>query len=96
MMWLGACWVVFFEIKNRSLQGIGAGLCAAFVAMQLGGYGNQVLFQYPNGMLFYGGLALVYVLPRLETEYIAREEKYYAKQLERERIKEEKKRAKRV
>lgn len=96
MMFLGACSVVFFRIRNRALQGIGGGLCAAFVAMQLGGYGNQVLFQFPNCMLFYGGLALVYVLPRLEKEFAEIEEQRYAAQLERQRIKEEKKLAKRV
>ena len=96
MMWLGACCVVFFTLKNRALQGMGAGLCAAFVAFQLGGYGNQILMQFPNCFLFYGGLAVVFGLPRLEKEYAEIEEQRYAKQLERERIKEEKKRAKRV
>lgn len=96
MMLLSACWVVFFRLKNKSVQGIGAGLCSAFVAMQLGGYGNQVLMQFPNVFLFYGGLSLVFVLPRIEAEYEKLEEERYAKQLERERLKAEKKNAKRV
>lgn len=96
MMWLGAFWVVFTRLKNRSYLGIGAGFCAAFVAMQLGGYGNQVLMQFPNCFLFYGCLAIVYNLPRMEKDYIELEKKRYAEQLERERIKEEIRRAKRV
>lgn len=96
IMFLGACWIVFVKIKSRSLMGIGAGLCGAFAAMQLGGYANQVLMQFPNCLLFYGGLALVYILPYLEPEWVALEEKRLAEQKEKKRIKQEKKLASRV
>lgn len=96
MMLGGACWIVMFRIESPSLRGIGAGLCCAFVSMQLGGYGNQVLMQFPNCLLFYGGLTIVYVLPFMEKEW----EEYEAKELiiqeEKERLKLEKKKAKRV
>ena len=92
----GACYVVFFRLKSPSLIGIGGGLCSAFVAIQLGGYANQVLFQFPNGLTFYGGLAIVYILPYLEPEWIKYEEKRLAKQEEKKRLKLEKKRASRV
>lgn len=96
MMWLGACSVVLFRLRNRGLQGIGAGLCCAFASMQLGGYGNQVLMQFPNVLLFYGGLAIVYGLPRMEKEFETDEEQRYQKQLEAKKLKEEKKLARRV
>ena len=96
MMFLGACSIVFFKIKNRSLMGVGAGLCGAFAAIQLGGYGNQVLMQFPNCLIFYGGLAIVYVLPYIEPDWVKMEEKRLAEQEERERIKLEKKLASRV
>lgn len=96
MMLGGACWIVMFRIKSPSLQGIGAGFCCAFVSMQLGGYGNQVLMQFPNCVLFYGGLTIVYVLPFMEKEWIEYEAKEIALQEEKERIKLEKKKAKRV
>jgi hypothetical protein len=96
LMWLSACWVVFFRLKNKSLHGIGAGLCSAFLALQLGGYGNQVLMQFPNVFLFYGGLSLVFVLPRIEKEYEKYEEERFAAQEERKRLKAEKKAAERV
>lgn len=96
IMWAGACWIVLFRLKSPSLTGIGAGFCSAFVAMQLGGYGNQVLMQFPNCLLFYGGLAIVYVLPYLEEEWISFEEEQLAIEAEKKRIKEEKKRAKRL
>ncbi len=96
VMFAGACWIVLFRIDNKSLRGIGAGLCSAFVSIQLGGYANQVLMQFPNCLLFYGGLSLVYVLPHIEKEWVEMEEREYAKQEERKRLKLEKKRASRV
>ena len=95
-MFAGACWVVLFKLKSPSLRGIGAGMCCAFVAIQLGGYGNQVLMQFPNCLVFYGGLTLVYGLPFYEKEWIAYEEGLFAKQEERKRLKLEKKKASRV
>ena len=77
-------------------MGIGAGLCSAFAAIQLGGYANQVLMQFPNCLIFYGGLAIVYILPYIEPEWVALEEKRLAEQEEKKRIKREKKLASRV
>ena len=96
MMLIGACWIVLFRIKSPSLRGIGAGFCCAFIAMQLGGYGNQVLMQFPNCLLFYGGLSIVYVLPFMEKEWTEYEAKEIAKQEEKARLKLEKKKASRV
>lgn len=96
MMFCGACYVVMFRLRSPSLRGIGAGLCCAFVSMQLGGYGNQVLMQFPNYLVFYGGLSIVYVLPFFEKEWLEFEEEKLAQQAERARIKAEKKKAKRV
>ena len=96
LMWLGACWVVMFKLKSPSLIGIGGGLCSAFIAIQLGGYANQILFQYPNGLTFYGGLAIVYILPYIESDWIEFENQRIAKQEEKKRLKLEKKLAKRV
>ena len=70
IMLIGACWIVFFKLKSPSLRGIGAGFCCAMVSQQLGGYGNQVLMQFPNCLVFYGGLTIVYILPHIEQEWI--------------------------
>ncbi len=96
IMLLGACWIVLFRLKSPSLRGIGAGFCCAFVSQQLGGYGNQVLMQFPNCLVFYGGLTIVYVLPWIEKEWIEWESKELAIQEEKKRLKLEKKRASRV
>ena len=96
IMFGGACYIVFFRLKNPSLRGIGGAFCSAFVAIQLGGYGNQVLLQFPNALTFYGGLTIVYLLPYLEPEWIKYENNYLAKQKEKKRLKLEKKLASRV
>ena len=96
IMFGGACWIVLFRIKSSSLRGIGAGLCCAFVSIQLGGYANQILMNFPNCFLFYGGLSMVYALPFMEKEWIAFENEELAKQAERKRLKLEEKKASRV
>ena len=92
----GACWTVMFRLKNKTLIGIGGGLCAAFAAIQLGGYANQILMQYPNCLMFYGGLSIVYILPNLEPAWIEYENKKIAQKAEKKRIKLEKRLASRV
>ena len=77
-------------------MGVGAGLCSAFVAIQLGGYANQILMQFPNCLIYYGGLSIVYILPFIEEDWIKLEEKRLSKQREKERLKLEKKLASRV
>ena len=93
IMIIGACWIVLFRLRSPSLRGIGAGFCCAMVSQQLGGYGNQVLMQFPNCLTFYGGLAIVYILPYLENDWVAYEAEQLARQEEKKRLKLEKKRA---
>ena len=96
IMFLGACWVVFFRIENKSLRGIGAGFCCAFVSIQLGGYANQVLMQFPNCLVFYGGLSLVYTLPLYEKQWIEYETNLITIQEEKKRLRLEKIEEKRI
>ena len=96
LMFLGGCCVVLFKLKNKSLIGIGAALCSAFVSINLGGYANQVLFQYPNGLTFFGGMAIVYILPFIEPEWEEYEKRRIAQVEEKKRLRLEKKKASRV
>jgi O-antigen ligase len=91
LMLAAACWTVLFRISSPSLRGIGSGFCCAFVAIQLGGYGNQVLMQFPNCLIFYGGLALVFTLPYIEGEWVEYERQQLALEEERKRKRLEKK-----
>lgn len=92
----GGCWIVLFRLRSPSLRGIGAGMCCAFVAIQLGGYGNQVLMQFPNCLVFYGGLTIVFILPHIETEWEEYEAKMLAIEEEKKRLKQEKREKSRV
>ena len=93
---IGGCRVVLFKLKNKTLIGIGAGFCSAFVAINLGGYANQILYGYPNGVTFFGGMAIVYILPYLEPEWEKYENMRINQIEEKKRIKLEKKLAERV
>ncbi len=96
LMFFGACYIVLFKLRSRSLSGVGAGFCAAFVSIQLGGYANQILMQFPNCLIFYGGLSIVYILPYIEPAWVEYENERIAMLAERKRIKLEKKLASRV
>lgn len=90
------CWIVLFNIKNRSLMGMGAAWCASFISIHLGGYANQILMQFPNIVVFYGGMATVFLLPSIEKDFETYEKKELAEEEEKKRLKLEKKLAKRV
>ena len=96
VMILGACWIVLFRIRSSSLRGIGTGFVCAMISQQLGGYGNQVLMQFPNCIVFYGGLTIVYILPYLENEWNTYEQEQLAVQEEKKRLKLEKRKQSRV
>ena len=96
MILMAGCSTVFYKIKSRSLMGIGAAWCASFAALHLGGYANQILMQFPNIVIFYGGMATVFLLPKIEKEFEELEAKELAEEAEKKRIKLEKKLAKRV
>ena len=93
---IGGCFITLFRLKNKACKGIAAALCCGFLGIQAGGYANHILLQYPNIILFYGGMSIVYLLPAIELEYIAYEEKKFAIQEEKKRLKKEKREKSRV
>ena len=92
----GGCVIAFFRLRNKACRGIAAGLCCSFLGIQAGGYANHILMQYPNLILFYGGMAIVYLLPAIESDYIAYEEKIIAEIEEKRRLKQEKREKSRI
>ena len=52
--------------------------------------------QFPNIVIFYGGLATVFTLPKIEQDFNEYEADELAKEAERKRLRLEKKRASRV
>lgn len=93
---LGGCFTAFFRLRNKACRGIAAGLCCAFLGIQAGGYANHILMQYPNLILFYGGMAIVYLLPAIERDYTAYEERRVSEIEEKKRIKQEKREKSRI
>lgn len=93
---LGGCFISFFKLQNKACKGISAAICCGFIGIQAGGYANQILLQYPNIILFYGSMAIVYLLPAIEPEYIAYEEKKYSEQEEKKRLRKEQQEKSRV
>lgn len=92
----GGCIIVFNRLKNKICIGIASGFCCSFLAIQAGGYANEILLQFPNLFLFYGGMAIVYLLPDVEKEFEIYYNQLFAKQEELKRIKLEKKKLSRV
>ena len=93
---VGGCFVTLTRLTNRTCKGIAAALCCGFLGIQAGGYANHILLQYPNIVLFYGGMAIVYLLPAIESDFEAYESVEFQKQEERRRLKQEKKAQSRV
>lgn len=93
---LGGCIIVFTKLNNKVCIGIASGFCCSFLAIHVGGYANHILLQYPNLFLFYGGMAIVYLLPDLEKDFEVYCNQLFAKQEEYKRLKLEKKKLSRV
>jgi len=96
MILLGGIYITFAKLKSKACIGIASASCCAFAAIQVGGYVNHILLQYPNLILYYGGMSIVYLLPNIEQDFVTYENKLVAEQEERKRLKLEKKRLSRV
>ena len=96
LLLLGACHIIYFRLTNRTLVGIAAGMTSAFIAYQVGSYANQVLMQFPNCLIFYGAMSIVYALPGMEAAWNEYEAPLLEKQEEKKRLRREKRLASRV
>lgn len=93
---LAGCRIVLFKLRSDSLKGVGASFCCAFAAINIGGYANNILTQYPNLIVMYGGMAIVFILPLIETDWEKYEAEKLAQQERKKQLQLEKKRASRV
>jgi hypothetical protein len=92
----GGCIITFFRLRSRICQGIGGAFCCAFLGINAGGYANHIMLQYPNIILFYGGMAIVYLLPSIQDKFDVWEQELNKRKEERKRIKLENKKKSRV
>ena len=55
------CYIVMFKIKHKELRGLLTAFTCAGACMLIAGYGNNILTQYPNSLLFFGAQTLVFM-----------------------------------
>lgn len=83
---LGGVFIVFVKLRSKVCLGIASAFCCAFTAIQVGGYANHILLQYPNLILYYGGMAIVYLLPGIEKDFDSYTKWLYDKQEEKKNV----------
>jgi hypothetical protein len=76
--------IIFFGVKDKEIRGISTALICGAVGMLVAGYGNNIFFMYPNYILVYGALTMIYMAPHYDEE---REDE----RLEKERKRKEEK-----
>ncbi|MGM9747577.1 MAG: O-antigen ligase family protein [Candidatus Cryptobacteroides sp.] len=60
-------YIIFFKLKNRRLAGICAGLLSGIMGLFVMSTNNEVFTQFPNSILVYVSIALIFISPQLET-----------------------------
>lgn len=58
--------IIYFGVKDKEIRGISTALMCGAAGMLVAGYGNNIFFMYPNYILVYGGLTLVYMAPHYD------------------------------
>lgn len=57
---LAGGYVILFKIRDKELRQMLSAFLTGFACMIIAGYGNQVTTQYPNNLIFFGAVALVF------------------------------------
>lgn len=60
---IGGAYIVWFKIQDKELRTFAGLFTAGCASWLVAGYANQVYFQYPNSMIFFGMQTLVYMMP---------------------------------
>ncbi|MGN1210494.1 MAG: O-antigen ligase family protein [Candidatus Cryptobacteroides sp.] len=61
-----AAYIIFFKLKNKRLAGICAGLLSGVAGLFVMSTNNEVFTQFPNSILVYVSLTLVFISPQIE------------------------------
>lgn len=75
LMCLLAGKITFFNIRDPELRGMLAALTSGASAMFVAGYANQIQLQFPNCLLFFGQLMIVYLGPDIDRRMQEEEKK---------------------
>lgn len=58
--------LIFLRLKNKRLQGLCAGLLAGVMGLFVMSTNNEVFTQFPNSILVYTSLAIIFVSPQID------------------------------
>ncbi len=62
-------YIILFKIKNPEIRGPLSGMLCGCAGLLVASYGNLISFQFPNGLLSFTCLTLVFLGPFLDNEY---------------------------
>ena len=62
-------YIILFKIKNEEIRGLLTGLLCGCAGLLVASYANQVSLQFPNGLLSFTCLTLVFLGPYLDKQY---------------------------
>lgn len=71
---LAGGYIILFKIKDKELRQMLSAFLTGFACMIIAGYGNQVTTQYPNNLIFFGALALVFSGVLVDQEILNKKE----------------------
>lgn len=60
-------YIIFFKLKNHRLIGVCSGLLAGIMGLFVMSTNNEVFTQFPNSILVYVSIALIFISPQIET-----------------------------
>lgn len=64
---------VLFRIRSNQLRGLNIALIAGCSGMIVASYANEILGQFPNGIIIYTSMAMIFLSPKFDRELAAKE-----------------------
>ncbi len=61
-------WIIMFRIKDRTLRGVLGGCLAGIFGTMISSTGNEIMGQFPTGIVIYTLLAFIFMGPRFDKQ----------------------------
>jgi hypothetical protein len=71
---------ILFKIRDDWVKTQGIAIASGMAGMMVAAYGNGILGQFPSSILFFSGMAYLYLLPKLDEEIIGKKEKFFVQE----------------
>lgn len=62
-------WIVLFKLKTQYIRGVAIASIGGAAGVLLASYGNEVLAQFPNGIIVFIFLGIIFSCPDLDVQY---------------------------